>query len=90
MKSIGWRWVAAAILAMAGIAAACDAPDARAQAQPMVDVPFDTAMGGLVVVRAAINGGEAGGGWWTAARPSASWMRRWRSGAGWSGRGAAP
>lgn len=64
MKITGWRWAAAAVLAVAGAGFRCDASDARAaQArQPEVDVPFDTAMGGLVVVRAALNGGAAG--WW--------------------------
>lgn len=60
MKTIGCRLVlVAGIAAMAGTAGACDAATAQGA---YADVPFDTAMGGLVVVRAALNGGEPG--WW--------------------------
>jgi hypothetical protein len=58
MKMIGWACAAAAGLVLA---AAGDAQRRAPSTEPYVDVPFDTAMGGLVVVRAAMDGGEPGG-----------------------------
>lgn len=57
MTRIGWRW--AAVACASAMTAACGAADAQG-AHPYADVPFDTAIGGLVVVQAALNGGAPG------------------------------
>jgi len=63
MKMIRCVCVAAGIAAT-GALWACDVAAARAVqvAEPYVDVPFDTATGGLVLVQVTLNGGERG--WW--------------------------